>query len=376
MKQLIKVVSVFIFSIFLFSVVAHADYASSFAKQKEMDELVLELLQENALDQLEQYIHSIPDCATSQEGQAVDICTFDNTDGQNFVTHVLQRGFSLEHQDYNVVSPDVSLYEGLQRIYLSLYHKNPRTLDIGNYKDFYKRYKGSWLNDRVEQILIRIWQKGGFLGKYSNFSCLTGETIYNTLYLSYMLELDNMYKYVSSEISFDLGGFTGGRGRLRTILIEMKRASDETDSDWLLKSVAASWFESLISPESWDKTEQEFYQGKKQKRMYDMFNEEGWDMFANAGLTPTKWQQHAITLYARACNKVIKDEKKCSAFQNGAAKYGFYTLPVQIEDKVTQQLNDELDNKTVIQKEVKNKEVKNRSTKRKSRRLDKGYLPL
>lgn len=359
MKKIIKILCIFVFSIFNFSVFAWADYALSVAKQKELDAKVLELLKSNNLEELEEYINSIPDCVYSEDGQVPDICTFDRIDGKDFTTHALQSGFRWEHKNFTAITPDAALYDAFKTIYSISYHKNYRTLDIDTYRDFYNRYKGTWLNDRVEKTLVRMWQKGDFLTKYNNsFSCMTGETIYTTIYISHMLKFSSIYKYSSPEITFATTVVNAGRGRLHSILNEMKRKSNETNTNWLLNIVVSSWFDSLIASEQWDRTEQNYYKGKKQQRMYDMFNEEGWDMFANAGLTPTDWQKHTVTLYVKACRRVIGDEKKCAAFEEGAAKYGFYIPPEVIEKEIAEETEKQL----------------TATLERKTGYFDKGYL--
>ena len=114
------------------------------------------------------------------------------------------------------------------------------------------------------------------------------------------------------------------------------------------------WFYSLVGSESWDDTEHEYYKGSKQKRMYKFFNEEGWNAFARVGFKSNKWERHTMTLYVKACRRVLtKDdvydvEKTCSAFENGAEKYGFYYPPyvepsieVQVEE-VQKQIEEQL----------------------------------
>ena len=85
-------------------------------------------------------------------------------------------------------------------------------------------------------ILIKIWQNGVSLHKYDQyFEMMTGETIFTTLYLSKELNLNNTYKYISSEISMipydddpvfkngiNLYKLNAKRNRLHTILNQMK----------------------------------------------------------------------------------------------------------------------------------------------------------
>ncbi|MBO7605616.1 MAG: hypothetical protein J6S61_04035 [Elusimicrobiaceae bacterium] len=354
MKQLIKIICIFIISIFVFSVIAQADYSSSVKKQKELNTEVMELLKANNLDKLREYIYGIKDCGISEDGQTPEFCTFDRIDGKDFVTHVLQGGFRVEHKNFTIVSPDIALYEALKRYYISSYKSDPRTFNLNNYSDFYSHYKNTWLKDITEKVIIKMWQRGDFFDKYSNFSCMTGVNIYTTVYISHLLKFDSIFKYTSPEISFNMTGPTACRGRLHTILNEMKRKADETNSHDLLKQVVSSWFNSLSTPEIWDETEQQYYKGKKQQRMYDMFNEEGWDMFAGASLTPTAWQKHTITLYVHSCMRVINDVKRCSAFEQGAIKHGFYTPYEQAEEQLEDHLADEIE--------------------RVSSRLDKGFV--
>ena len=339
MKQLIKVLCVVMLSIFVLSVIAKADYPSSVAKQKEVDAQIMTLLESNNLEQLKEYIDSIPDCKYLEDKQTPEFCTFDRIDGKCYMVHVFNKDFQWKERDFTAVSIESGIYTALKRIYSTSYHKDSRTFDINTYRDFYNRYRATWLSERVEKILINIWQKGDFLDKYSDFSAMSGQSIYTTLYVSRELGLPT-YKYASSEVSYDLYVPQARRGRFHTILNEMKRKSKETNSPELLKGVVGKWFDSLISSELWDKTEQEYYKGKKQERMYRMFNEEGWDMFAEAGVTPNDWRIHSITLYVRACRRVLKNEKICSAFEEGAAKHGFYIPPEKIAEQQEQELNE------------------------------------
>ncbi len=326
MKQWTKILYVSIFSILIFTTSAKAGY-ENYLMQKEFKTKVFSLIKSNDFERLKQYLDSVPDCDYSQQLQSPIICTLDRIDRKGFITHIWQRGFKKkEYDNFITVSIDASIYEALESLYLNLYGNLPAKLNIHNYKNFYNRFRNTWLSENAEKILIGIWQKGSFMNKYTNFDSMTGESIFTTLYLSKELELDNIFKYVSGEIAMDINSFNYRNKRLYSILKEMERKSKLLNSKELLAKVLNSWFNSIITPESWDKTEQEFYEGKKQKCMYTTLNEKGWEFFAS-NFVPTDWQKHVITLNVKSCRRVLKDEKVCSAFEEGAKKYGFYKAP-------------------------------------------------
>ena len=342
MTKLTKVLCVAIFSIFALNVVAKADQSTSYDAQKEFKAKVLDSLKSNNLEELEEYINTIPDCEYSEDGTVPPLCTFDRMDGKDFVVHVYQRSFKAERKDFTVVNIDVALYEGLERLYSSLYKENYRTLNVDNYKNFYNRFRKTWLAERVEKTIIRIWQRGDTMDKYTRFSCLTGERLFTTIYLSDKLGI-GAFKYVSNGISMDLHIYNGGSGRVRTILNEMKYQAKKLDALDLFQKVLHEWFYSIVSYEGWDEGEKEYYQGTKQDRMYRYLDEEGWDAFGKAGIKSNAWERHTIKLNILACRRVLsfKDvgdpEKICSKFEKGAEKYGFYYTPYvepSIEEKI------------------------------------------
>ena len=292
-------------------------------------------MKNNDLNQLKEYVESIPDCSNFSKEEEPEICTDDRTDGLDFLWHIWKMGLK---KDEGKVKIDAGLYTSLSNLYTKLYGENPRVWNYNNYLDFYNRYKNTWLKERVELIMTQFWQRGSIFNKYKGFSGMTGKNIYTTLYISDKLNFGNVYKYVSPEIKLDKYTHGGGKNWLRSILNEMKEKSTETNSPKLLNNIISSWFDSIISPEQWDKTEQEFYQGIKQKRMYEMLDEKGWDMFANVGLVPSKWSKNTVTLYVHSCMRVMKKEKVCSSFEQGAIKYGFYTPYEQIEEELNEKL--------------------------------------
>ena len=344
MKKLIKALCVAILSILALNGVAKADQSTSYNAQQEFRAKVLDLLKLNDIKELETYINAIPDCEYIDGNAIQDICTFDRIDDRNFVTHVYQRSFKIERKDFTVVNIDVALYDAFESLYSYLYRQNYRTLDIEKYKNFYNRFRGTWLEDRVEKTIIRIWQRGDTMDKYTRFSCLTGERLFTTIYLSDKLGI-GAFKYVSDGISMDLHIYNGASGRVRTILNEMKHQAKKLNALDLFQKVLHAWFYSIISYEGWDEGEKEYYQGTKQDRMYRYLDEEGWDAFGKAGIKPNSWERHTIKLNILACRRVLSHknvgnpEKICSAFEKGAEKYWFYFPPYEepsIEDQIAE----------------------------------------
>ncbi len=351
MKQLVKTLCIVIFGIICLSVIAKADNYTSYKAQQEFEKTVLDLLKSNSLEELKELTESIPNCEYLEDGTTPPLCTLDRIDGKDFVTHVFQRNFKWEYKDFTVVNVDVAIYEGFERLYSYLYRDFYRTLDIKKYQSFYNRFRDTWLAERAEKAMIKIWQRGDTMDKYTRFSCLTGERIFTTIYLSEKLSIGT-FKYVSREISMDLHLYNGGSGRLRTILNEMKNQAQKLDALDLFQRVLHEWFYSIVSYEGWDDGEQEYYKGSKQERMYKYLDREGWDVFGKVGMKSNAWERHTIKLNIYACRRVLshKDvydpEKICSAFEQGAEKYGFYYPPYveptfeeslqEIQDKFTE----------------------------------------
>lgn len=343
MKQLTKVLCVVFFSILGLSVIAKADSSSSYKAQQEFEKQVLELLKSNNLNELKELTESIPDCDYSVDGTLPQLCTLDRTDGKDFVTHVFQRSFQREYQDFTIANIDVAIYEGFEKLYSYLFKDYYRTLDIEKYQQFYNRFRDTWLAERAEKTLIRIWQRGDSLDKYSDFSCVTGERLFTTIYVSDKLGI-GAFKYVSSGIVMNLHIYDGANGRVNTILKEMKRQAKKLDALDLFQKVLHEWFYSIVSYEGWDEGEKEYYKGTKQERMYKFLDEDGWDAFGKAGIKPDSWERHTIKLNILACRRVLSynkeiynPEKICSAFEKGAEKYWFYFAPPvepSIEEKI------------------------------------------
>ena len=209
---------------------------------------------------------------------------------------------------------------------------------LDKYKNFYGRFHDSWLSEKLEKSMIRIWQKGDFLSKYNHFSCVTGETLFTTIYISNIIGLDP-FKYVDKKILMNLYAYDGGNERVYKVLSEMKRKASELDAQDLFQTVLHEWFYSIVSYEGWDKSEVEYYKGMKQKRMYKFLNELGWDAFGKVGIQPSKWEKHTVSLYVKACPRVLGDEKTCAAFEKGATKYGFYTpVTEKVENAVEKEI--------------------------------------
>ena len=361
--KLRKYLCLMLLSIFVCPVAVMASTQGSIREQSIFKDRIFEMLKRQDLNAIKDYVNSIPDCDLSYNKEEEDtsssdpVCTMDRINGKSFLWHVWQKGYNKESYRFNLIETDAGLYEALGNYYRSLYHVEPRKFDVKLYKDFYNRFINTWLQERVELILTQLWQSGTIYKKWEGFSGMTGKNIYTTLYISNKLGFKNIFRYIDPEVKMDKHVKIGTKSsRLNTILKEMKQTSEETDAPELLPKVVNSWFNSIISPELWDKTEQEYYKGKKQENMYRTLNEEGWDIFADAGLTPDDWQIHTVTLYVRACDRVLGNKEICSAFEAGATKYGFYVPPQKIEEQVEQEVAETVD--------------------RTSAKFNKGYLPL
>ncbi len=344
MRQLIKVLCVVLFGIICLSVIVKADNYTSFKAQEEFEKTVLDLLKSNSLEELRELTESIPDCQYLEDGTTPPLCTFNRTDGKDFITHVFQSAFRWDYKDFTVVNIDVAIQEGFDRLYSYLFRDYYTTLDVEKYRKFYDRFRGTWLAERAEQSMIRVWQKGDFLDKYSRFSFVNGRRLFTTIYVSDILGI-GAFKYVSRGISMDLHLYNGGSGRVREILDEMKYQAQKLDALNLFQKVLHAWFYSIVSYEGWDDTEHEYYQDTKQERMYKYLDEAGWDMFGKVGMKSNAWERHTIKLNVFACRRVFSHrdvhdpEKICSAFEKGAEKYGFY-YPPHVEPSIEKQIEE------------------------------------
>ncbi len=340
MKQLMKILCIVMLSILGLSIIAKA--ATSKA-QREFEEKVLDLLKSNSLEELQEYIESIPDCTYLEDGTVPPLCTLNRMDNRDFVTHTFHGSIEYDgYKDFTVVNIDAALHRGFESLYTYLYDEYYRTLDISKYRNFYSRFRNTWLSEKVEKTMIKLWQKGDFLDKYNYFSCVTGETLFTTIYVSYIIGLDP-FKYVGKKILMNLYTYDGGNERVYKILSEMKQKAKKLDAMNLFQEVLHEWFYSIISYEEWDKTEMGYYQGTKQERMYRFFDEVGWDAFGKVGIKSTSWERHVIKLNILSCRRVLEYkqvynfDKICSAFEKGAEKYGFYYPPYvepSIEEKI------------------------------------------
>ena len=322
--------------------VAYASSMGSILAQEKFNERVFELLQQNDLEQLQAYLDSVPNCVNPPEGEPMpEFCTNDRMDGLDYIRHVWRKGWRTNVMEFNVVAMDVGIYDALGKLYWTRYRASRTQFDERHYRDFHDRYKDTWLAPRVEQTLTQLWQRGTTYEKYNGFSAMTGKDIYTTLYVSFRSGFGNIYKYVSRDIRLDKYLRGGGRGRLQTILKEMEQASAETDSPWLLRNIKTHWLYSILSPESRDEEEKEYYQGIKQRRMYEMLNEEGWAMFADLSETLHKTQKHNIGVYIQACPHLYSQEI-CDGFEQGAIKYGFYIPPIKYEEPTPEEMLKEI----------------------------------
>lgn len=317
--------------------------------QKKFNEQLVELLKNNDLAQAQALMQSVPDCPKddSQESSPA-FCTHDRADGFGFVHHVLKRHAITDKIKFDVVSVEAGLYEGLNALYRQYYQVSPKEYNKNNYRRFYGKYRGTWMAPYVEQVEAFLWQQGMTYDLQNGFSARNGQGIYTTLYISFQSGFDNLYQYVSPEVRLDKYTRSCGRLRLQTILAEMKKRSEETNSPDLLLVLKNAWLNSILKPEWGNATESAFYQGQKQELMYRMLNEEGWALFADLSKNLSKVQRHNIGLYVRACPR-SHDPETCEAFEQGATKYGFYIPPIKhvepTKKEMIQEVKNQLDEK-------------------------------
>ncbi len=376
MKKLIKVLSIVILGVMGLSLFASAG-SPSYNYKREFQDTIKNLLGLKNFSQLQEYVNSIPDCYIQENDKSQQpLCTMDRIDGNDFVAHALfGNRYNSEYKNFNVINVDFEIADALESLYMNKYNsQNARKLNVKQYNDFYKIFRNTWLQEDIEHLLMKVWQKGenSFMDRYSNFEMMTGKTIFNTLYLSKELKFDNIYKYVSPEIfmtpyeqdpifknHINFQKLNNRRNKLHTILNEMKRGAEEKKSKNLLSEVVGHWFDSIIFPEQWgDEAEKEYYKGTKQKQMYLLLNEEGWKMFGENGLVSNDNQKHIITLNVKACRRVLNNksdsyeskimdkEKICSAFEKGAEKYGFYISPEKIAEQQEKELTEAINKKS------------------------------
>lgn len=365
-----------------------ASSLGSIRKQAAFRDKALELLKQQDLDALKDYVDSIPDCNLSynvnqeqinnqdeiaSEGNALQeideeesaqefvvqnnpqsdqVCTMDRIDGKAFLYRVWQKGVSRERFRFDLIETDAGLYDSLGNYYRFLYNAEPRNFNIKFYRDFYNRFRDTWLQSRVELVLTNLWQPGTIYRKWSGFSAMTGKNIYTTLYVSWLVGID-ICKYIDPEIKMDKYIYGGGRDRLRTILREMKQKSEETNTPELLRYIKRLWYHSISYNES-DEAEKEYYQGKKHTKKYELLSDGGWDMFSDVldGLTgeTLRREKHNIKVDIWNCVRITEKPELCESFEQGAIKNGFYTAPIEyvepsIEEKLQEmqnQINEKL----------------------------------
>lgn len=332
MKNIYKIVVTFIIGMGC-AINAMSGMSYSSQAQAEFNAQVLRFLENNELAQLKEYMESIPDCEDVTDANEAPICTNDRTDGKNFLWHIWKRGLNKKE---NVVEVDAGIYMALGVFYKKLYKTEPEVWNRRNYYNFYKRYKDTWLQENIELIFTQLWQRGSIFKKWEGFSGMTGQRIYTTLYISSMLGFESMYKYVSPEIKLDKQVYGGGRNWLHSILYEMKQKSDELKGNDLLLTIKRDWLDSILIGE-FNAEERDYYKGVKTKKMFEMLNEKGWDMFMEGGLEPSEWEKHVVALNIRACPRVHKPEV-CKSYEKGAVKHGFYIPPEVIEEQLEQKL--------------------------------------
>ena len=328
-----------------------ASPTGSYLAQEQFNAQVLDLLKQHDLTGLKDLMDRVPDCVLPEQDEIIpEVCTNDRTDGYDFIRHIWKKGTKPGQVRLNIVDVDGGLYDSLRSLYWYLYQADPRNFHKEFYRDFYNRYKQTWLRAYIEVILTQLWQRGTTYEKLSGFSAMTGKHIYTTLYVSQQLGFDSIYQYISPGVRLDKYVNGGGRNWLRSILTEMKQASEETNTPELLRAVKTAWFTSILESEWYDEAERQYYQGIKQKRMFELLNEDGWAMFADLAPALPKWQRHNIGVYIRACGHLYS-AAVCEAFENGAVKYGFYTPPVQYTEPTKEEMIEEI--KTQLQEKLR-----------------------
>ena len=365
MMKLKKCLYLAVLSICSCSCFLMASTEGSIKAQAEFKENILELLKQKDFDAIKEYIQGIPDCDLTykavedikddtevnplilEEVRANPVCTMDRINGKSFLWHVWQKGYNKEMFRFDIIEIDGGLYDALGNYYRFLYHAEPKDLNLKLYRNFYNRFIDTWLQERVELILTNLWQPGTIYRKWDGFSSMTGQNIYTTLYISYMLGFESVTKYVDPEIKLDKNIFGGGKDRLRTILKEMKQKSDETNTPQLLQYIKRSWYHSIAYSES-DQKEKEYYQGKKHRKMFELLSGNGWEMFSDIldGVTGEnlRREKHNIKVDIRNCLRIMQNAEVCDSFEKGAIKNGFYTPPVEYVEPTMKEKMKEMQN--------------------------------
>lgn len=343
-KRVLKKVS-WLFIGLLFCLPVLATPIGSRLAQEKFNQQMFDLLKIEELEQVRALMQSVPDCPDSVEElgskPAPTFCTRDRSDNLGFLRHIWKKNSLVGKVDFDVVSVDAGLYDSLGALYRAWYQSSNTQFDRDHYRHFYAKYKGTWLQPYVEQILTQLWQPGTEFRKEEGFSAQKGQEIYNTLYISHMLDFDSMYQYVSPEIRLDKSLVGGGRGMLRDVLRGLDARSAETGSPELLHVIKNNWLNSILSPEHGDEEESNYYGGKKLQRVFELLNEDGWAMFADPGMQPTHWQKHTVSIYVRACPRLHRADV-CEAFEKGATKYGYYTAPIQRVELTPEEIIEEI----------------------------------
>lgn len=288
--------------------------------QQEFNTHVYSLLQENKLDELQQFIEQVPNCPALNTDEERIVCTQDRTDGRRYILHVWQKNFeSVLHPE--VISVDRGFYDALTAWYKTLYNQDPHKLDAEKYRNFYRRYNKTALATKVEEIMIQAWQSGRAFDGTTWAGITYGKENYTALYVSWLAQFDDMYKHVSPRLY--LYKYRAGASFVYLVGVfkEMEKLSQETNTTWLWNSLKGRWLSSLLAPESYG--DSDFYEGRKQKLIIEFFNKEGWRLFMSGGYQPTQWQRHTATLYGRACDRMTNlAPHACERYREGINLYG------------------------------------------------------
>ncbi|MBR4681853.1 MAG: hypothetical protein IKP06_00900 [Elusimicrobiaceae bacterium] len=288
--------------------------------QQEFNTHVYSLLQEDKLDELQQFMGQVPNCPVLNEQGEKEVCTMDRTDGLRYILHVRKKFFANPSRP-EIISIDRGFYDALSAWYRTLYNQDPRKLDAEKYRHFYRRYSKTALATKVEEIMIQAWQPGQAFDGTTWAGITYGKENYTALYVSWLTQFDDIYKHVSPRLY--LYKYRAGASFVYLVGVfkEMEKLSQETNTPWLWNSIKSRWLDSLLEPESYH--DSNYYEGRKQKLIIEFFNKEGWRLFMSGGYQPTKWQRHTATLYGRACERMTNLEPlACERYREGINLYG------------------------------------------------------
>ncbi len=308
--------------------------------QRAFNTQVYHFLQEDKIEELEQFVQSIPDCPPAGEEITTEVCTNERTDGFKYIWHNWKRGMYTWNRSDKIISIDNGMYDALTEWYKTLYRENPHKLDGGKYYDFYHRYNKTWLAGIIEETMTQLWQPGRAFDGTTWAGITYGKENYTALYVSWLAQFDDIYNQVSSHLYIYKYRAGASFVYLIGVFKRMEEISQQTNSTWLWNSIKRKWLDSLLLPETYEGTD--YYEGQKQKLIIEFFNEDGWKLFASGGYQPTKWQRHTATLYGRACERMTNlAPHACERYRAGITKYGFNNDAIaqeEVKEEVARQV--------------------------------------